>query len=83
MNPYASRRQHLKLVRLPISPPPHWVNFTSIAKTKALRSDVCNEWLAAFACFQWDEPGAVILARIRVSASSLQYLQLRRMKSEV
>ena len=23
MNPYASRRQHLKLVCLPISPPPH------------------------------------------------------------
>ena len=24
MNPYALRRQHLKLVRLPISPPPLW-----------------------------------------------------------
>ena len=23
MNPYALRRKHLKLVRLPISPPPH------------------------------------------------------------
>src|SRR5580765_3757206 len=24
LNPYALRRKHLKLVRLPISPPPHW-----------------------------------------------------------
>ena len=31
LNPYALRRQHLKLVRLPISPPPHGVNLTSIA----------------------------------------------------
>src|ERR1039457_2664319 len=31
LNPYALRRQHLKLVRLPISPPPHGVNFISIA----------------------------------------------------
>ena len=33
MNPYALRRKHLKLVRLPISPPPHWGNFRSIPKT--------------------------------------------------
>jgi hypothetical protein len=25
LNPYALRRKHLKLVRLPISPPPHWL----------------------------------------------------------
>ena len=35
MNPYASRRQHLKLVRLPISPPPHGVNLLSIPKVHA------------------------------------------------
>lgn len=29
-------RQHLKLVRLPISPPPLWVNCTSITKFRGL-----------------------------------------------
>jgi hypothetical protein len=37
LNPYALRRKHLKLVRLPISPPPHWGNFTSISKAEVVR----------------------------------------------
>ena len=37
MNPYALRRKHLKLVRLPISPPPHQgCDFLSIAKSGLL-----------------------------------------------
>ncbi len=32
MNPYALRRQHLKLVRLPISPPPQWGELDKYSK---------------------------------------------------
>ena len=37
MNPYALRRQHLKLVRLPISPPPHEVNLYEYNKGAGIR----------------------------------------------
>ena len=39
MNPYASRRQHLKLVCLPISPPPHEGELIEYTKTWCRRSD--------------------------------------------
>ena len=42
MNPYASRRQHLKLVRLPISPPPHGANLLSIPKVCTLKDDASS-----------------------------------------
>jgi hypothetical protein len=42
LNPYALRRKHLKLVRLPISPPPHRGNLRSIPKVRERGKDGCQ-----------------------------------------
>ncbi len=48
MNPYALRRKHLKLVRLPISPPPHWGNRLSISKAELRRKPPPERVLSQF-----------------------------------
>ena len=91
MNPYAFRRQHLKLVRLPISPPPHEVNPISIAKAQGAKQDAGGGGIhagqASGGHLLSDGCGpaaaAAIFARSRFSASALRYLQSRRMKTEV
>src|ERR1700761_4062458 len=42
LNPYALRRKHLKLVRLPISPPPRRGNLQSISKARERRKWRCH-----------------------------------------
>ena len=43
MNPYASRRQHLKLVCLPISPPPHRGELYKYSKGRERNDPACRE----------------------------------------
>ncbi len=46
LNPYALRRQHLKLVRLPISPPPHWSELHEYSKGCASFRNVAQPQIA-------------------------------------
>ena len=43
LNPYASRRQHLKLVCLPISPPPHRGELYKYSKGRERNDPACRE----------------------------------------